>query len=75
MAYDLATVQMLRRVLDEVLVSPRFTRQKNRSALEMAEYILWLASRGEREPSAIKRRVLDEFLTNASSCSAKPRLD
>ncbi|KRR17588.1 hypothetical protein CQ14_25970 [Bradyrhizobium lablabi] len=37
MAYDTATVHMLRNVLDEVLASSTFIGQKQRSALEIAE--------------------------------------
>ncbi|WP_027556337.1 hypothetical protein [Bradyrhizobium sp. Cp5.3] len=66
MAYDNATVQMLRNVLDEVLASSRFIGQKQRSALEIAERILWLASQGEREAATIKLHLLDEFLASGS---------
>lgn len=66
MAYDAATIHMLRDVLDEVLSSPSFTRQRHRSAVEVAERILWLASQGEREPSTIRRRLVKEFLASAT---------
>jgi hypothetical protein len=65
MAYDTATVQMLREVLDEVLASGTFIRQRDRSAVEVAERVLWLASQGEREPATIKQHVLTEFLAPA----------
>ncbi len=61
MAYDAATVQMLREVLDEVLSSPSFTLQRRRTAVEVAERVLWLAARGERQPENIKRHLRDEF--------------
>jgi hypothetical protein len=67
MAYDAHTVQMLRTVLDEVLASSTFTRQRGRSAIEVAERVLWLASQGEREPTAIKRHLLDEFLVRVAA--------
>lgn len=67
MAYDTATVHMLRNVLDDVLSSPSFIRQQQRSAVEVAERVLWLASQGEREPIRIKRHLLDEFLVSAES--------
>ncbi|MBR0865219.1 hypothetical protein ACVIWV_006127 [Bradyrhizobium diazoefficiens] len=67
MAYDTATVHMLRNVLDDVLSSPSFTRQQQRSAVEVAERVLWLASQGEREPIRIKRHLLNEFLVSAES--------
>lgn len=66
MAYDIATVQMLRNVLDEVLASPTFIGQKQLSALEIAERILWLGSQGEREAATIKHHLLDEFLASGS---------
>ncbi|MDA9472969.1 hypothetical protein XI03_00040, partial [Bradyrhizobium sp. CCBAU 65884] len=70
MAYDTATVQMLRNVLDEVLASSTFIGQKHRSALEIAERILWLASQGEREAATIKEHLLNEFLASGS-CSVR----
>ncbi|KYK43492.1 hypothetical protein A1D31_38170 [Bradyrhizobium liaoningense] len=67
MAYDTATVQMLRNVLDEVLASSTFIGQKHRSALEIAERILWLASQGEWEAATIKEHLLNEFLASGSN--------
>ncbi len=66
MVYDTATVQMLRNVLDEVLASSTFIGQEHRSALEIAERILWLASQGEREAATIKQHLLNEFLVSGS---------
>ncbi|MEY9604277.1 hypothetical protein ABIF74_008969 [Bradyrhizobium japonicum] len=66
MPYDNATVQMLRNVLDEVLASSTFIEQRQRSALEIAERILWLASQGEREAARIKQHLLNEFLARGS---------
>ncbi|OAF00421.1 hypothetical protein AYJ54_31670 [Bradyrhizobium centrolobii] len=70
MTYDSATVHMLRDVLDEVLASASFTQQQHRSAVEVAERILWLASQGERERGAIKRHLLNEFLESTESSYA-----
>lgn len=67
MTYDATTVQMLRNVLDEVLASPTFTRQQRRSAVEVAERVLWLASQGERDAAAIKRHVLNVLLARAAA--------
>jgi hypothetical protein len=61
MAYDAATVQMLRDVLDEVLSSPAFTLQRRRSAVEVAGRVLRLAAQGERQPENIKRHLRNEF--------------
>ncbi|RXG89308.1 hypothetical protein [Bradyrhizobium vignae] len=63
MAYDAVTVQMLRDVLDEVLSSPPFTLQQQRSALEVAERILKL-TQGERRPDNIKQHLRNEFFTS-----------
>ncbi|MCK1618976.1 hypothetical protein IVA96_20570 [Bradyrhizobium sp. 159] len=64
MAYDAATVQMLRDVLDEVLSSPSFTLQRQRSAIEVAERVLKLAAQGERQPENIKRHLRNEFFAS-----------
>jgi hypothetical protein len=57
MSYDAATVAMLRAVFDELLVSEAFTSQNQCSAVDMAQYILHLASKGERDAQKIKRHV------------------
>jgi len=64
MGYDAATVQMLRDILDEVLSSPSFTSQRQRTAVEVAERILKLASQGERHPENIKRHLRREFFAS-----------
>jgi len=61
MSYDAATVQMLRDILDEVLSSPSFTLQRQRTAVEVAERVLKLAAQGERHPENIKRHLRSEF--------------
>ncbi|WP_145668820.1 hypothetical protein [Bradyrhizobium stylosanthis] len=61
MAYDTATVQMLREVLDDILSSRAFTDQEQRSAVEVAQRVLWLASQGERQPENIKRHLREQF--------------
>lgn len=67
MAYDAATVAMLRNVLDEILTGDAFTQQNDRSALEVAERVLRLASQGERDPAAIKRHVLNTLFVRAAA--------
>lgn len=62
MAYDTATIHILRSVLDEILSSPSFIRQQYRSAADIAQRVLWLASQGQLEPESIKRHLLSEFL-------------
>ncbi|MDA9497730.1 hypothetical protein XI05_09565 [Bradyrhizobium sp. CCBAU 11357] len=66
MGYDTATVHMLRNVLDQVFASSTFIGQEHRSALEIAERVLWLASQGEREAARIKQHLLNEFLASGS---------
>ncbi|MEY9278859.1 hypothetical protein ABIA03_000051 [Bradyrhizobium yuanmingense] len=60
------TLLRYRNVLDELPASSTFIGQKRRSALEIAERILWLASQGEREAATIKKHLLNEFLASAS---------
>jgi len=67
MSYDAATVQMLRDVLDEVLSSPTFTLQSQRTAVEVAERVLTLAAQGERHPGNIKRHLRTEFFCRERS--------
>lgn len=67
MAYDAATVAMLRNVLDEILTGDAFTQQNHRSAVEVAERVLWLASQGEQDSEVIKRHVLNMLLARAAA--------
>lgn len=67
MAYDAATVALLRNVLDEILTGEAFTQQQHRSAVEVAERVLWLASQGERDSAAIKQHVLNMLLDRAAA--------
>lgn len=67
MAYDAATVVLLRNVLDEILTGEAFTQQQHRSAVEVAERVLWLASQGERDSAAIKQHVLNMLLDRAAA--------
>lgn len=67
MAYDAATVALLRNVLDEILTGEAFTQQQHRSAVEVAERVLWLASQGERDAAAIKQHVLNMLLDRAAA--------
>jgi hypothetical protein len=67
MNYDAATLAMLRAVLDEMLVSEAFTRQNQYAALDMAQRVLNLASKGERDAQNIKRDI--ENLLSAGSAA------
>jgi len=57
MNYDAATVAMLRAVLYEMLVSEAFTRQNQCSAVDVAQYILHFASKGERDANILKDHI------------------
>lgn len=57
-AYDIHTLALLRQVLNDVLADQNFPRSKSVSTLEVAEYILLQASRGERDLHRIKASVL-----------------
>jgi hypothetical protein len=54
MSYDPATIAVLRRALDEVLLDARFHRNRGASALEIAEHILAQAAAGERDLERLK---------------------
>jgi hypothetical protein len=55
MSYDPATIAVLRRALDEVLLDARFHR--NRGASAIAEHILAQAAAGERDLERLKSSV------------------
>ena len=57
MSYDAGTVAMLRAVLDELLTSEAFISQKQCSAVDLAQYILHLAAKGERDAEKIKHQI------------------
>jgi hypothetical protein len=61
--YDSATLAVLRRALDDVLIDQRFIESRSVSALEIAEHILAQAARGERDLQRIKASALD-YLVN-----------
>jgi hypothetical protein len=67
--YDEATLAVLRRALDDVLTDPRFFESRSVSALEIAEHILALAARGERDLLRIKASAL-KYLVDRSERSA-----
>ncbi len=52
--YDASTVAMLRAVLNELLTSEAFARQDKYSAVDLAQSILQLAAKGERDAGKIK---------------------
>jgi hypothetical protein len=67
MIYDSATLTMLRTVLDQMLLSEAFTRQNRYSAVDIAQRILNLASRGERDAQNIERHIRNLLLTQAAA--------
>ena len=56
--YDTATLAVLRRALDDVLLDHRFLRSRSVSALEMTEHLLSLAAKGERSEQQLKQSAL-----------------
>jgi hypothetical protein len=56
-SYDAETVVMLRAVLDDTLASAEFTRQTQCSAVDVAQYILHVAGKGERDPQRMKVQI------------------
>jgi hypothetical protein len=56
--YDTATLAVLRRALDDVLLDHRFLRSRSVSALEMTEHLLSLAAKGERSEQRLKQSAL-----------------
>ena len=61
MSYDPATIAILRRALDEVLLDVRFHRRKSASALEIAEHLLARAADGERDFERLKYSVFKKL--------------
>jgi hypothetical protein len=64
MSYDLSTIAILRRALDEVLLDARFHRRKSASALEVAEHILARAADGERDLERLKSSAFKKLIGN-----------
>ena len=59
--YDTSTITTLRQALDEVLADPRFEQNKFATALEMAEYLLSQAAKGERDLDRLKQLAFDKL--------------
>jgi hypothetical protein len=59
--YDAQLIAAMRRALDEVFADPRFVTQNSRSALEIAEHILWQAAKGERDLDRLKASAFAEL--------------
>ena len=69
MNFDASAVAMLRVILDDLLVSEAFTRQGQLSAVDLAQCILKLASKGERNSRAIKDHVQNLLLARFAALS------
>jgi hypothetical protein len=65
MSHDLSTIKILRRALDEVLLSPRFHHRKSGSALEIAEHLLAQAAAGERDLERLKSSAYEKLAVEA----------
>src|SRR6266576_2077287 len=70
--YDAEMISAMRRVLDEVFADQRFVNQKSKSALEIAEHILWQdAIDGYRFAQPILRAFARRFVS--MDARGKPR--
>jgi hypothetical protein len=69
MNYDPATIAILRRALDEVLLDDRFHRRTAASALEVAEHILAQAAAGERDLERLKSSAFKKLTRNTEHYS------
>ena len=59
--YDAELISTMRRALDEVFADQRFVTQDGKSALEIAEHILWQAANGERDLDRLKASAFAEL--------------
>jgi len=64
MSYEPATIETLRRALDEVIRDNRFRRRKQASILEVAEHILAQAAIGERDLERLKASAFQKLIAN-----------
>ena len=64
MNYDAQMISAMRRALDEVFADQRFVNQKSKSALEIAEHILWQAANGERDLDRLKASAFAKLTGN-----------
>jgi hypothetical protein len=64
MRYDLSTIAILRRALDEIVLDPRFVNRKSGSPLEIAEHLLALAANGERDLERLKSSAFARLIGN-----------
>jgi hypothetical protein len=69
--YDTQTISAMRRALDEVFADQRFVTQKSKSALEIAEHILWQAANGERDLDRLKASAFAKLADNRMSQGPK----
>src|SRR6266480_619184 len=62
--YDAEMVSVMRRALDAVFADQRFVTQTSKSALEIAEHILWQAANGERDLDRLKASAFAKLTSN-----------
>ena len=67
MNFDDATFKMLSAVLDDLVISETFKRQRDWSAVEVEQCVLKLASKGERDALNIKRHVLNVLAAQSAA--------
>jgi hypothetical protein len=59
--YDVETIAVTRRALDDVFTDPRFLGRRSTSALQIAEHLLAQAATGERDLDRLKASALNEL--------------
>jgi hypothetical protein len=61
--YDVVTIAILRRALDEVFTDPRFSNRRSVSGLEIAEHLLAQAASGERDFDRLKASAFNKLMS------------
>jgi hypothetical protein len=71
--YDAQTISAMRRALDDVFSDTRFVTQKSRSALEIAEHILWQVANGERSYDGLKASAFAKLNSHEPALAQEAR--
>ena len=71
--YDAQMISAMRRALDEVFADQRFVNQKSKSALEIAEHILWQAANGERDVDRLKASAFAKLTSSQAGQDLKEK--
>jgi hypothetical protein len=71
--YDAQLISAMRRALDDVFADPRFVTQKSKSALEIAEHILWQAANGERDLDRLKASAFAKLASSQANATSRQK--